>query len=229
MARRLVLFAAALSWLSVLAPAHAADSGPQVFQYQIQHPLYGDVGTYINKIIKSGDTTEVLTSVRVMVKVFGAVLYREVSDRTEQWRNGRLIGFQSVTNKDGKTYDVSGKADGEQFAVTGPEGTFTAPADVQPPNPWSASCLKSNAMLSSVSGRIYAAKVLAQGTDMLSIAGQRVRTQKYEIDTDRPHIVWFNDAGVPLQIESNEEGQPVRLVLTHSPEPAQTVAAVPQH
>jgi len=225
---RLLILLAALSWLATPVPAHAADGAPMVFEYQIRHPLYGDVGTYTNKIIKTGDTTEVLTSVRVMVKLFGAVLYREVSDRTEHWRDGRLIGFRSVTNKDGKTYDVTGKADGEEFAVTGPDGTFTAPADVQPPNPWSASCLKSNAMLSSVSGRIYAAKVRAQGTDVLSIAGQRVRTQKYEIDTDRPHTVWFNDAGVPLQIESNEEGQPVRLVLTHYPDPAQTVAAVPQ-
>ena len=224
---RLTVFLAALSWLFAVAPAYAADNGPLVFEYRIEHPLYGDIGTYINKIVKTGDTTEVLTSVRVVVKVFGAVLYREMSDRTEHWRNGRLIDFDSVTNKDGKTYDVNGKADGEAFSITGPDGTFTAPADVQPPNPWSESCLKSNAMLSSVSGRIYAAKILPQGTDTLSIAGQRYRTQKYEIDTDRPHTVWFNDAGYPLQIESNEEGQPVRLVLTHYPDQAQTVAAVP--
>ncbi len=210
---------------TAIAPARADDAAPLVFQYQIRHPLYGDIGTYTNKITKSGDSTEVLTSVQVTVKVFGAVLYREVSNRTEHWRDGRLVGFQSVTDKDGKTYDVSGKADGERFAITGPEGTFLAPADVQPPNPWSASCLKSRAMLSSVSGRIFPARIVDQGSDVLSIAGQRMRAQKYEIDTDRPHTVWFSDAGYPLQIESDEDGQPVRLVLTHYPERAQTVAA----
>src|SRR6185437_16955070 len=127
----------------VAVPAHADEASPLVFEYQIRHPLYGDIGTYINKIIKSGDTTEVLTSVKVMVKVFGAVMFREVSDRTEHWRDGRLVGFHSTTKKDGKTYDVSGKAEGGMFAITGPDGSFTAPADVQPPNPWSASCLRS--------------------------------------------------------------------------------------
>jgi len=62
---------------------------------------------------------------------------------------------------------------------------------------------------------------------MLSIAGQRYRTQKYEIDTDRPHIVWFDDAGVPLQIESDEEGQPVRLVLTNPPGQSQAMVTLP--
>lgn len=222
---RILLALLALWSLVATAPARADETAPLVFEYQIRHPLYGNIGTYINKIIKSGDTTEVLTSVRVMVKVFGAVLYREVSDRTEHWRNGRLVGFQSVTDKDGKTYDVSGKADGERFAITGPEGSFSAPADVQPPNTWSASCLKSTTMLSSISGRIFSARIIDQGAEMLSVDGRRFRTQKYEIDADRPHTVWFNDAGIPLQIESDEEGQPVRLVLTHYPEQAQSVAA----
>jgi hypothetical protein len=226
---RQVLFALlALSWATAAAPARAVDGPPLVFEYQIQHPLYGDIGTYINKITRSGDTTEVLTSVQVRVKAFGAVLYREASERAEHWRNGRLVGFQSVTDKDGKTFDVSGKAEGDSFAITGPEGTFTAPADVQPPNPWSVSCLKSSAMLSSMSGRIFSAKVIDEGPEVLPVAGQRVRTHKYEIDTDRPHTVWFNDAGVPLQIEADEDGQPVRLVLTHYPDQAQTMAAIRQ-
>ncbi|HTY67598.1 MAG TPA: DUF6134 family protein [Alphaproteobacteria bacterium] len=225
---RVLIALLALSSLAAVAPARADDVTPLVLEYQIRHPLYGDIGTYINTIVKSGDTTEVLTSVRVKVKAFGAVLYREVSDRTEHWRNGRLIGFESATEKDGKSYDVSGKADGDSFAITGPAGTFIAPADVQPPNPWSASCLNSSAMLSSMSGRIFSAKVIDQGPEMLSVGGQSFRTQKYEIDTDRPHTVWFNEAGIPLQIESDEEGQPVRLVLSHYPDQAQAVAALPR-
>jgi hypothetical protein len=225
---RILLALLAVSWIGLAAPARADDAAPLVFEYQIKHPLYGDIGTYINTIIKSGDTTEVLTSVEVKVKAFGAVLYREVSQRTEHWESGRLVGFESVTDKNGKTYDVSGKADGDKFAVTGPEGTFTAPADVQPPNLWTMSCLKSRTMLSSMSGRIFSAKVIDQGAEMLSVAGQRFRTQKYEIDADRPHTVWFNDAGVPLQIEADDEGQPVRLVLTHYPDQPQTVASALQ-
>src|SRR5579883_1292501 len=120
---RIVIALLALSSLAVMAPARGEDVPPLVFQYQIEHPLYGDIGTYINTIIKSGDTTEVSTSVHVQVKAFGAVLYREASQRTEHWRAGRLVGFQSVTDKDGKTYDVRGKAEGDGFAITGPAGS----------------------------------------------------------------------------------------------------------
>src|SRR5215469_9385613 len=131
MSRRLIALLA-LSWLCAAVPARAGDLAPSagypaplVFEYQIQHPLYGNVGTYTNKIIKSGDTTEVLTSVHVSVKILGAELYSEVSNRTERWRDGRLVGFESATDKDGQHYDVTGKADGDQFAITGPAGTFT--------------------------------------------------------------------------------------------------------
>lgn len=231
---RLLAIIVAVSWAGGICPAaHAFDRGasgpaPLVFQYQIEHPIYGDIGTYTNSIVKAGAQTTVHTSVRVLVKVLGMVLYREVTERTEQWQGDRLASFRSVTLKNGRTYDVSGAAQGDAFMVTGPDGTFRAPADVQPPNPWSARCLKSNAMLSSLSGRIFPARIIDRGQDSLSLVGHTYRAHEYEIVTDRSHLVWFDPDGVPLQIESTEEGQPVRLVLTHQPEKAQVIASAPR-
>lgn len=226
---RLLAMIIAVSWAASTAPACAADPAPLVFQYQIQHPIFGDIGTYTNSIVKAGASTTVHTAVRVLVKVLGMVMYREVTDRTEEWRGDRLASFRSVTQKNGHIYDVSGEAEGDTFVVTGPDGTFRAPADVQPPNPWSARCLKSDAMLSSVTGRIFPARIVDRGQDALSVAGQTYRAHEYEIDADRSHLVWFDQDGVPLQIESTEEGQPVRLVLMRHPDEAQTIAAVPSH
>jgi hypothetical protein len=234
---RLLTILAALSWIAgAVPPAQAADlqaanpqaanpTPPLVLEYRIESPVYGDIGSYTNSIEKAGRSTTVHTTVHVLVKVLGIVMYRGDTARTEHWQGDRLISFRSATQKNGRTYDVTGEAQGGAFVVTGPAGTFHAPADVQPPNPWSARCLKSNAMLSSLSGRIFPAHIRDRGQDVLSVAGQKYRAHEYQITTDRPHLVWFDDLGVPLQIEATEEGQPVRLTLSRYPEPAQIAAA----
>ena len=227
---------AAALWIAVcaaapcagaLAPSSARAASPLVVQYQIEHPTYGDIGTFTNTIVKDGATTDVRTSVRVAVKFLGATLYREASDRIEHWRDHRLMSFHGVTDKDGDKFVVNGEAQGDRFVVNGPAGTFVAPADVQPPNTWSASCLKADTMLSSLSGRVFRARVIADGSDVVTVDGRKYRTHKYEVVTDRPHVVWFDDRGLPLQIESVEHGDRIRLVLTHYPEQAQALAAVP--
>lgn len=223
---RILVLLLGLSYVAVLTPT-PGRAEPLVFKYQIEHPSYGDIGTFTNTIIKNGLTIEVHTTVRVAVKFLGATLYRETSDRTESWHGHRLMTFRGVTDKDGKTFEVSGQAQGDHFVVNGPAGTFIAPADVQPPNPWSATCLKGDSMLSSVSGRVFTAHVIDRGEEVVTAAGQKFKAHKYEIDTDRPHTVWFDARGVPLQIQSTERGEPVRLVLTRYPDDAEAIAAVP--
>ena len=82
-------------------------------------------------------------------------------------------------------------------------------------------------MLSSISGKVFRARVIDRGTELITVAGQQFQTHKYEVDTDRPHTIWFDDLGVPLQIESTERGDPVRLVLTRYPDDAEAIAAAP--
>lgn len=231
MVRRLIVLVA-LSWVSAMPVgtvpyANAAGPAPLVLQYRIEHPIYGDIGSYTNSIIRAGDTITVHTSARILVKVLGIVLYRETTDRTERWQGGRLMSFHSATDKNGRASNVTGAADGNAFVVKGPAGTFRAPADVQPPNVWSARCLRADTMLSSVSGRVFRARIVDHGQATVPVDGQNRSAHEYEVMTDRPHDVWFDDAGVPLQIKSIEEGQPVRLVLTHYPDQGTLIAAAP--
>lgn len=198
-----------------------------MLQYRIEHPTYGDIGTFTNTIIKDGARTDVETAVRVTVKILGATMYRESSDRFERWRSDRLVFFHAITDKNDHRFEVSGEAQGDRFVVKGPDGTFVGPADIQPPNTWSATCLKGDAMLSSLSGRIFAAHVIDRGTDDVTVDGHHYRAHEYEVDTDRPHLVWFDDRGIPLQIQSVEHGDTVRLELTRYPEHADMVAAAP--
>lgn len=202
-----------------------AAAAPLTLEYRVKHPTYGDIGSYTNVIERTAEGVRVQTAVRIAVKVFGATLYREEADRTEHWKNGRLVYFHGITNKNGKRLEVTGEASGNQFAITGPEGTYLAPADVQPPNPWSPDCLRADTMMSSVTGKVYPARVRDNGEEIVTIAGQARRAHRYGIDTDRPHTVWFDERGVPVMLESVERGDTVRLVLSGYPETINVAAA----
>lgn len=217
MARFWGLLGLAVVATTLVAPPAAVQAAPLVYEYRVKHPTYGDIGTYVNVIERSGDTMQVTTTVHVRVKVFGAVIYREDADRTERWQGGRLVQFHGTTTKNGKRSDVNGEARGASFVITGPEGVFIAPANVQPPNPLSSDCLKSDVMMSAATGRLYTAQIIDGGDEVVTLNGRPYQTHKYEIDTDRPHIVWFDERGVPLMLQSVEHGGTVRLMLSNYP------------
>src|SRR5271154_1808936 len=108
---------ALLAMMGVGAPV-AVHAAPLVYEYQIRHPTYGNIGTYVNIIDRTGDSIRVTTSVHVKVRILGMVAYREDAERTEQWQGGRLVSFHGVTTKNGKHYEVSGEARDQTFVVT---------------------------------------------------------------------------------------------------------------
>jgi hypothetical protein len=222
---RLIAILLLCACVGTIAGPRPAAAAPATYEYRVMHPTYGDIGSYTNVIDRSGGDVHVQTVARIKVTILGVTLYRETADRNEVWKNGRLVYFHAVTTKNGKRVEVEGQADGDRFVVNGPEGTVTAPANVQPPNLWSSDCLRSDAMLSSVTGKIYPAQVHDHGEEVVNVAGQQRKTRKYEIDTDRAHTVWFDDRGVPVILQTIEDGDPVQLVLARYPESVNLAAA----
>ncbi len=62
--------------------------------YPVQHPKYGDVGTYTNTIEKAADSTTVSTQGRIQVSVLGIPAYRQSFDRVERWNGPSLAKRQ---------------------------------------------------------------------------------------------------------------------------------------
>ncbi len=80
-----VLFRARLMTLSGTGPA-GSGTAPL---YPVQHPKYGDVGTYTNTIEKAADSTTVSTQGRIKVSVLGIPVYRQSFDRVERAVDGQ--------------------------------------------------------------------------------------------------------------------------------------------
>lgn len=195
----------------------AAGPQAQVYQYRVEHPLYGNIGTYTNIVTRSGDTADVETKLNVVVKLLGIVVHRQEAEQEEHWQHDRLTLFRSVTKTNGKPIKVEGEAEGNAFVITSPVGTVTAPANIRPTNPWSPSVLKANVVMSTKSGRVFAAHLNDVKDEVVTAAGKPERLRRFDVVTDKPQTVWLDDHNVPVAFRTIEDGTPIDFVLTRYP------------
>lgn len=212
--RPLLVCAALIGTCAVIRPAMA---GSDVYEYRIEHPIYGDIGTYTNIVNQTGTTADVETKLNIVVKLLGIVVHREEAERSEHWQNDRLTLFRSVTKTNGKPVEVDGEAHGDTFVIDSPSGTVDAPADIQPSNPWSPSFVKSDVVMSTKSGRLFKAHLDGVKDVVVTVAGKSERLRRYDVTTDKHQVVWLDDHDVPVAFQTEEDGTPIDFVLTHYP------------
>jgi len=212
--------ALAVSILAVSGvPSYAA---PQTYLYQVEHPTYGNIGTYTNTVFRNGDNVEVRTEVHIAVKVLGIRLFHQDADRTEEWEKGRLVSFQSDTDDNGKKIDVNGKAQDGGFVILSPLGTIAAPPQVHPSNPWGAQVLETDMMMSSKTGKVSPVVVKDTGEVTATFDGRTMRVHQWFIDDDKHQVVWIDDRGVVVAFQTQEEGKPINFVLKNETVSADT-------
>lgn len=199
------------------ALAHPAAADPQVYQYRVEHPVYGDIGTYTNIVDSAGDTADVETKMNVVVKLLGIVVHRQEAERREHWQHDRLTLFRSVTTTNGKPLEVDGEARGNSFVISSPAGTVAAPANIRPSNPWSPEILSASMVMSTKSGKIMAARLNDVKDEIVTVDGRPERLRRFDVTTDKPQSVWMDEHNVPVAFRTEEDGTPIDFVLTRYP------------
>ncbi len=192
--------------------AAATDSTEQL-RYQVRHSVFGTIGTYTNLVQSSGDMTTVQTTAHFLVKLLGVGMHREDAERTERWHDGRLMSFSGTTKKNGDTIQVKGEASGDGFVITSPLGTFSAPATVQPANPWSARCLSSTTMMRVDTGKIEKVRVTGGAPTTVAIAGATIPTRLYEIDGTTRYKIWFDQKNIPVMFAIDDDSGKITFTL----------------
>jgi hypothetical protein len=199
-------------WLSIsVIPASAQE---RVYSYSVVHPYYGTIGTFTERIARSGDTTRIESHVRVAVKIFGIVVHREEGDHVEIFRSDRLISLQSATTTNGARLEVRGEAKGEYFVVTSPTGVVEAPSDVAPSDPWVLKQIGVGTVVSVKTGRIIPTRVSGGEPAMLPLQGAMVPTRHFTARGEREQEIWLNDQDVPVMFRSVENGTSIDFILT---------------
>ncbi|MDE2229622.1 MAG: hypothetical protein KGL11_11355 [Alphaproteobacteria bacterium] len=199
-----------------------------IYKYAVEHPTFGHIGSYTNIVERTGDRTHVESQLHVAVRLLGFVIYRQDATRSEDWLKGRLVSFHGVTTTDGKSLDVSGEARGNTFVITSPAGVTVAPADVRPSNPWSATVLKANVMMSTKTGEVENVRITGGTEIAVTFDGRTRLLHQYLIDGRKRGLVWLDDRGAPIAFQVWERGTPIDLVLVSPPMPYNETAMAPR-
>jgi hypothetical protein len=203
--------------------ANAAEDTPRKMVYRVQHPKYGDVGTYTNTIEKAAGNTTVTTQGRVKISIFGVVAYRQEFVCIERWIGSRLVNFHGVTTKNGRRTEVNGAATGSEFTLTTPAGTVSVPDNVKLANPWSETILKSGAVLSSQivvtpeRGSVEKVSVTGGEPAAVTLNGYEIETRHYRMefqDAPESYEVWFDEGGIPVRFADVSGNDTVTFNLT---------------
>lgn len=190
-----------------------ACAAPQVYEYRVEHPTYGAIGTYTNSVESTGNDTEVVTKLHVAVKVLGIVVFREDAQRTERWRSDRLTSFQGLTTTNGHKIEIHGEARDDSFVINSPSGVSVAPANVHPSNPWSIKIFNSDVMMSTKSGKLFDVRLIANVEKSITLDGVTETLHQYEVDGEQKQFIWLNDLGVTIAFRILERGVPIDFVL----------------
>lgn len=207
----------------------AGGARAETYSYTIQHPTFGDIGSYVDRIEHTQDGMRIDTTVHIAVRALGIVLHREDAQRSQEWHNGRLIRFEGVTTTNGNTIAIHGAAQGDRFVVDSPNGTATAPADLVVSDPWQATRSRmgggSAVMLSTKTGRIQTVHSTGGDAAPLTMHGVDVPARHYSYATDKKQDVWLSERGIPLQFRTIENGTPIDFTLSR--ESLAALAVVP--
>ncbi len=194
--------------------APGASAASQVLSYNVEHPTYGNIGTYTNTVSQNGNNTSVRTDLHISVKMIGIPMFHQDATRDEQWQNQRLVGFRSQTDDNGTNINVTGKTNGTNFVInSSTNGNLTAPPQVHPSNPWAPFILQTDTMMSTKTGKISPVVVKDTGDVMMTFNGRQMRVRQWFVDDDKHQVVWIDDRGVVVAFQTEEQGAAINFVL----------------
>ena len=201
--------------LSVAVGAAPALADQQVYIYSVIHPLYGDIGTLTDTIVRGPETTRIDSRLRIVVKVLGIVFSRQDSDTTEIMQGNRLVSLKSVTEKDGRHLEVHGEAQGDKFVVKTTTGSFVGPATILPSDPWVLKRTGEETVIFTDTGRITVMRISGGNDVTISVNGISVSTRHFIVMGDKRQEVWLDDREVPVMFRTVEDGTAIDFVLQH--------------
>jgi hypothetical protein len=145
--------------------------------------------------------------------MLGVRMHHEDAERTERWQGNRLIAFRGVTDKGDGPVEVKGEARGNNFVITSPQGSITAPWSVHPANPWSSNFLHSNTMMRPDTGKLEQVRIGGGQETAVKLDSANVPAVKYELDGSTKYTVWLDERGVPVKFLVDDDSGKVTFTL----------------
>ncbi|HEX4080773.1 MAG TPA: DUF6134 family protein [Rhizomicrobium sp.] len=212
-ASRTALGALAASAAFLAISAHAAPDN-STDRYAVMRDGV-QIGTNSVRFSHDGPETTVETVTHVKVGFAFLTLYRFDQTETEQWTGGRLVAMASSTDDNGTIHRTSAAAHDGALLVQCDGKTSTDAPTAVPLSLWNSALVRQKSALDTRSGALEQVKVIDRGEDAVAVRGSTRRAHHYEIVTDFPQDVWYDDSGQLVQVEfKGTDGSTITYQLT---------------
>lgn len=190
-------FLAALLALAAF-PAWAACDAPEgKVAYAVQ---WGDdrIGTDEVEFHRDGDKLLVRTRMEVKASMLFVTVLRMKHESEEVWVGGRFRSFRGRTVDNGDVFEVAIEPAPDGFKVTRNGESRVVPAGFLPGSPWCTDVLSplgSRTLVDLIKGKVGTVEVVRRPDEPLTIDGQAVPAQRYEMVGDLQRESWFDAQG----------------------------------
>jgi len=155
----------------------------------------------------------VTSSLRMSLELAFMTLYRFRQTGHEDWKDGKLLAFEYVTDDDGDTSHVTAQRDGSNdFLVISQNGQRTVPGDAMSASFWNRGILEHPHIIDPQTGELAVLSVRPLEQKSAKIAGRTIYGSGYAFRTFVNGAVWFDEDGRSLALTFERNRHKIELV-----------------
>ena len=155
----------------------------------------------------------VMTSLCIRLELAFVTLYRLQQTGQEDWKDGKLLAFEYVTDDDGDTSHVTAQRDGSSnFLVISQNGQRTVPGDATSASFWNSGILEHPHIIDPQTGDLAALSVRSLEQKSAKIAGRTIYGSGYAFQTFIDGTLWFDEHGRTLALAFEKNRHKIALV-----------------
>lgn len=173
------------------------------------------MGTHRLDLHRDGDRLIVNIAIDLEVRLV-VPIYRYIHRSREIWTDGRLVGIDTTTDDDGRTYRIAGRVVANGFDVESAAGRFVAPADLMPTSYWHERMIKGRPLFDTQEGKMIATEIVGPIDDVLIVEGRPVPVRVYDVSGDLKLRLWYGMDGRWLKLRFATRGSEIDYVLRQS-------------
>ena len=217
---RRLLIGVASAALLVGAGATQSRAAPKALRRTSSQPLRFDIlmaddviGYHQVEFDGFGDELLAETRIEIEVKFLFLTLFEYSHRSAETWKDGRLEGFASNTDDDGRLDSVIGQARENGFEVQGRNGTTLDPADVMVGSFWNPDILSHDLLIDPQKGTLKEQVIHDRARTTMIVGGEPRPVTRYRLSSILDGEVYYDDGGQWVGGSFEKKGTNIRYSL----------------
>jgi len=170
-------------------------------------------GTHKVSFDREDDRLIATTDVDLRVGAGPITFFSYRLDATEEWQGDQLVSVRGKLKDGGDRESVEAEKNGESIKVSGSRFEGDAPADILPSSHWRSEIVTADRILSTENGDLISINPKSAGEDTVTIDGETITATRYEIDSDVPYTIWYDEQGRWVKLEFTARGEKIEYRL----------------